>query len=69
MAEPCGPHSDHSEQETCLYLELAHKYGLLVTGGSDYHGAVKPGVFLGTGYGGNLKIPADLIDRLREYAR
>jgi len=38
---------------------------MLVTGGSDYHGAVKPGVSLGTGYGGNLHIPDDLVDALR----
>ena len=62
-------HSDHEPRDTEQYLGLAERYGLMVTGGSDYHGAVKPGVFLGTGFGGNLKIPADLIDRLREYAR
>jgi 3',5'-nucleoside bisphosphate phosphatase len=62
-------HSDHDRQDTEQYLGLAAQYGLMVTGGSDYHGAVKPGVFLGTGYEGNLRIPADLIDRLREYAR
>ena len=33
-----------------------------VTGGSDYHGTVKPNVTLGTGYNGNLHIPADLLD-------
>ena len=50
-------HSDHGPRETQLYLELAGRYGLLVTGGSDFHGEVKPGVSLGTGYGGNLRIP------------
>jgi hypothetical protein len=41
----------------------------MVTGGSDFHGEVKPGVLLGTGYAGNLRIPADLIDQLRQHAR
>ena len=36
-----------------------------VTGGSDFHGEVKPGVKLGTGCSGNLKIPDDLVTRLR----
>jgi len=58
-------HSDHGARETGLYLELAEKYGLLVTGGSDFHGEVKPGVKLGTGSGGNLQIPRDLLERLR----
>ncbi|MCK5352342.1 PHP domain-containing protein, partial [bacterium] len=28
----------HSEEETALYSSLARKYGLIVTGGSDFHG-------------------------------
>jgi hypothetical protein len=58
-------HSDHKPEDVELYLGLARHYGLLVTGGSDFHGAAKPGVQLGRGYKDNLKIPADLVDRLR----
>jgi len=58
-------HSDHSQSQTALYLELAAQYGLLVTGGSDFHGAVKPEIQLGTGRGGNLRVPEGLVDRLR----
>lgn len=58
-------HSDHGRRDTELYLKLAEQYGLMVTGGSDFHGAVKPGVRLGTGCEGNLRIPKDLVDRLR----
>jgi predicted metal-dependent phosphoesterase TrpH len=57
-------HSDHTASDTQLYLDLARQYGLHVTGGSDFHGAVKPGVMLGTG-AGNLRIPDDLVERLR----
>jgi predicted metal-dependent phosphoesterase TrpH len=58
-------HSDHSPAQTELYLNLAAQNGLLVTGGSDFHGAVKPEIRLGTGRGGNLRVPKDLVDRLR----
>ncbi len=59
-------HSDHAPEQTELYLALAQRHGLLVTGGSDFHGpAVKPGIELGTGRSGNLKIPDDLAARLR----
>ena len=58
-------HSDHGPADTRLYLELARKHGLLVTGGSDFHGAVKPGVKLGTGCDGNLQIPRDLLEKLK----
>ena len=57
-------HSDHSPEDTELYLRLAKQYGLLVTGGSDFHGAVKPSVRLGVG-AGNLRIPSDLVEQLR----
>ena len=58
-------HSDHGPQETEMYVGLARQYGLLVTGGSDFHGAVKPDVKLGTGCDGNLHVPDDLLTRLR----
>jgi len=58
-------HSDHQPAQTEMYLDLASKYGLLVTGGSDFHGAAKPGIELGSGRGGNLKIPDGLFDKLR----
>ena len=58
-------HSDHSPAQTEQYLQLAAQHGLLVTGGSDFHGAVKPEIHLGTGRGGNLKVPEDVLDRLK----
>jgi predicted metal-dependent phosphoesterase TrpH len=61
-------HSDHGPKDVELYLGLAAQYGLLVTGGSDFHGAVKPGVFLGTGCDGNLNVPKDVVERLRDWA-
>jgi hypothetical protein len=59
-------HSDHGPAETQEYLDLAKQYGLLVTGGSDFHGTVKPEVKLGTGAGGNLRVPEDLLETLRK---
>lgn len=57
-------HSDHTPEDTALYLDLAKRYGLLVTGGSDFHGEAKPEVSLGTGCAGNLRIPGDLLEQL-----
>jgi len=62
-------HSDHSPEETGYFVELARRYGLLVTGGSDFHGeTVKPGVRLGSGYHGNLHVPPEVMDYLRNGA-
>lgn len=62
-------HSDHSAEHTKSYLDLAEQHGLAVTGGSDFHGAAKPGIALGTGRGNNLRIPEDLVERLRYNSR
>lgn len=40
-------HSDHEESDTARYTEAARKYDLIVTGGSDFHGANKDNAFLG----------------------
>jgi predicted metal-dependent phosphoesterase TrpH len=40
-------HSDNSPQQTRLYLDLARKHNLFVSGGSDFHGPAKSGVVLG----------------------
>ena len=40
-------HSDHSDRQTRCYLDLARWLGLLVTGGSDFHGSGKPHVTVG----------------------
>lgn len=57
-------HSDHAAADAERYLGVAKKYGLRVTGGSDFHGANKPNIQLGTGLRGNLNIPAELLRAL-----
>jgi predicted metal-dependent phosphoesterase TrpH len=42
---------EHSEGQTKVYRYLAQRYGLLATGGSDFHGLTKEDVDLGEGYG------------------
>ena len=51
------------------YLEgLAEEYGLLKTGGSDFHGGNKPHISLGSGIEGELDVPYVWLERLREEA-
>jgi predicted metal-dependent phosphoesterase TrpH len=38
---------EHSADQQALYLSLARKLGLLITGGSDFHGDNKPEISLG----------------------
>ena len=58
-------HSDHSEADVSRYLEIARRYGLEATGGSDFHGEAKTGVRLGFGRN-NLSIPLSVLSSLTE---
>lgn len=61
-------HSDHSPTDSLRYLKFADQHGLLQTGGSDFHGDIKPHVKLGRG-AGNLRIPLPVLERLVAAAR
>jgi predicted metal-dependent phosphoesterase TrpH len=41
---------EHSEGQVKIYRHLAQKYGLVMSGGSDFHGLTKDAVDLGEGY-------------------
>ncbi|MGA8027519.1 MAG: PHP domain-containing protein [Bryobacteraceae bacterium] len=62
-------HSEHPPQVQARYRALARELDLLPTGGSDFHGTVKPNVELGRGVNGNLRVPRELLDRMREFVK
>ncbi len=49
-------YSVHQPAEVACYTAIAERYDLLVTGGSDFHGANKPRIMLGRGFG-TLNVP------------
>lgn len=53
----------HSPRQISQYTELAGKYGLLMTGGSDFHGSLKPKIKMGSG-SGDLFVPYNLYEDL-----
>lgn len=59
-----GYYTEYTPEMQDTYQALAKKYGLLLSGGSDFHGANKPHIKLGEGYG-NLKIPYSLVQNLK----
>lgn len=56
---------DNSPEDTGNLVKLADKHGLLITGGSDFHGTFKSGIEIGRGYG-DLRIPYELLDKLKK---
>lgn len=57
------------DEEKVAYLEaLAAEYGLIRTGGSDFHGTNKPHISLGRGLG-RLAVPDEYLLELKEEAK
>ncbi len=62
-------HSEHPPEIQAYYRELAAELGLLPAGGSDFHGAVKPDIELGRGIRGNLRVPHEFLERIRQFVQ
>jgi len=56
-------YSTFDETLTAKAIAIAVEFGLKQSGGSDFHGANKPDISLGTGRG-NLAIPLDFLHTL-----
>lgn len=57
-------YSTYTNQDERDMFRLAEKYSLLPSGGSDFHGANKPGLDLGCGYG-KLFVPEEFLTNIR----
>ena len=57
-------YSTYSPEDERQMHSLAKKYGLCISGGSDFHGATKPNLEMATGYG-KLYIPEDVLRQLK----
>lgn len=59
-------YSTYTPEQQKYILSLAEKYSLVKSGGSDFHGLNKTGIYLGTGKG-NLAVPKSYLDGLKEW--
>jgi hypothetical protein len=55
----------HTPQQVELYLGLAKRLNLAVTGGTDFHGSAKPDIVLGP-MPGHSQIPCSILAELKE---
>ncbi len=53
----------HSDAQFGRYSELARSHGLLVTGGTDFHGAINPDIAMGSGRG-DFEVPFRVFENL-----
>jgi predicted metal-dependent phosphoesterase TrpH len=54
----------HSRQFKKRLIALAEKNSLLLTGGSDYHGSIRPGTTLAGGK--NVSVPSELLVKMKD---
>ncbi|MDP3478832.1 MAG: phosphoesterase, partial [Desulfoprunum sp.] len=58
-----GYYPTHSAKIRRKILEIANKFGLILTGGSDFHGDIKPGTSLAGGK--NVYVPGEVLDVMK----
>lgn len=61
-------HSVHTPFQQRLCLKMAARHGLLISGGSDYHGPVKPYARLGYSHYGQ-RVPYRFLEKMKEWRR
>ena len=54
---------EHSEDQTRRLSRLVRRHDLLPTGGTDFHGAIKPGIEMGSA-GGGFRVPFHIYEQL-----
>ena len=54
---------EHTHKITQYYKEIANKYSLVPTGGSDFHGTLRPDIQMGSGCS-NLYVPYSTYEQL-----
>ncbi len=59
---------DHGPRKTARYEALARRYKLVATGGTDFHGQAKPGIYMGVGRG-EMRIPYAVVETLKACRR
>lgn len=60
-----GYYTEYTDDMNIRYKKMAEEIGLILSGGSDFHGTNKDGYELGTGKG-NLKIPYELLEKIKK---
>lgn len=67
---PCGLdgiegwYTEYSTEQTHTYQEMARELGLICSGGSDFHGTMKPHISIGRGTGA-LRIPYQALENVK----
>jgi 3',5'-nucleoside bisphosphate phosphatase len=54
---------EHPMESVRFYAKIARDYNLIITGGTDFHGDIKPEIKLGSGFG-DLFVPYEIYENI-----
>lgn len=60
-----GYYTDYTPEMQEKYQGMARRLGLAISGGTDFHAAMKPHISIGTGLG-NMKIPYSVLEEIKK---
>jgi predicted metal-dependent phosphoesterase TrpH len=63
-----GYYSEYTPEMGEKFRKMATDLDLLLSGGSDFHAAMKPHIAIGSGINGTLSVDGALLERIRERA-
>ncbi|MBO7762206.1 MAG: PHP domain-containing protein [Clostridia bacterium] len=61
-----GYYTEYTPEMQKKYQEMAKKLDLQISGGTDFHAAMKPHIAIGRGTG-ELKIPYEVLEKMKNY--
>lgn len=64
-----GYYPEYTSEQISEYRTLAYRLGLVFSGGSDFHGDMKPAVKIGTGRDNNLSIPYYALQNIKKHLK
>ncbi len=59
-----GYYSEYDENMQAEYQSMAARYGLVLSGGTDFHGEMKPHISIGKGLG-NMAVPYSVLENIK----
>ena len=63
-----GYYTEYTPELTEKYQSMAREFGLLVSGGTDFHGKMKPHIAIGKGLG-DMEIPYSVLEEIKNHRR
>jgi len=60
-----GYYTEYTPEHEYKYRKMAKDLGIKISGGTDFHGAMKPHIAIGRGYG-NMDVPYEVLNMMRK---